>query len=627
MSVTAPLTDLLEQHFGYSTFRPMQEDIIRTVLSGRDCLGIMPTGGGKSLCFQLPALCFEGITVVISPLIALMKDQVDSLNADGIPAAFLNSTQSAREQQEITEWVREGHLKLLYLAPERLNVPGFLSFLQSIDVSLIAIDEAHCISEWGHEFRADYRQLRRLRDALPDVPCIALTATATPKVREDIRHQLRLGEAPVFISTFNRTNLTYHVYSKARHFERLLMVLRDAQRLPAIIYCFSRKDTEALAQELSAEGFACLPYHAGLDQRIRKETQEKFMRDEVRIITATIAFGMGIDKPDVRTVIHMDLPKTIEGYYQETGRAGRDGLPSDCILFYSHTDTYKHEYFIRQMDNPEQQLMTRQRLEHVVKYGELSSCRRSYLLSYFEETYPDPNCQGCDRCLMSQETFDAKDITLQILETVQQTGQRFGAGHICDVLMGKQVAKVVAMGHQHLAVFGAGKSFGEKPLKEIIHQVQMQGFLQKATGLYPTLSVSTKGQDFLIAPYALMLRKPEEQLRIAKHVQSDDLLTFHAGLFEELRTLRRSIADAQKVAAFIVFGDRSLREMAAYVPLSPESFGNIYGVSDRKKELYAERFLAVIREVAARERLTEHAIPDTAGSRKRTRNAQKTLTS
>ncbi len=606
------LTALLEKHFGFRTFRPLQEDIVNTVLRKEHCLVVMPTGSGKSLCFQVPALCQKGLTLVISPLIALMKDQVDSLRANGIQAAFLNSSQSMAEQEKVKADIRSGSVPLLYIAPERLAAGGFSEFLADANIQLLAIDEAHCISEWGHEFRPDYRNLRGLRSAFPSVPCIALTATATPKVQADIREQLMLPDARLFLSSFNRPNLLYHVYPKSQSFERLLLILRSPQRLPAIVYCFSRRDTEMLAEDLKAEGLSALPYHAGLDTQTRRETQEKFMRDQVSVITATIAFGMGIDKPDVRTVVHMDLPKNIEGYYQETGRAGRDGLPSDCVLFFSYGDKFKQEYFIEQMENPDQQSVARDQLEKMLEYGSLRTCRRNFLLSYFGERTAKKTCNGCDRCLQKGETFDATEITQKILSAVLRTGERFGAAHICDVLLGKNKERIRSFHHDQLSIFGSVQEFDDRQLRDIIAELLDKEFLLKASGQYPTLSLTENGKKAIIERQKIELRKPEEAAHVTERATLQDELPYDAALFEQLRVLRRDIAEKQGVAAFVIFGDRSLREMATFFPQRSESFAQIYGVSDRKLEQFGQRFLAIIQSFAAVHNLQERAIPASA---------------
>lgn len=391
--------DTLKKHFGYDEFRPLQKDIIERVLLGKDCVVLMPTGGGKSLCFQLPALMLPGMAIVVSPLISLMKDQVDALRANGISADLINSTLSQNEIVDVMERAKSGKLKILYMAPERLSVSGFEDFLHGLRISLIAIDEAHCISEWGHDFRPDYRNLKVLRKKFPRIPIIALTATATENVRKDIVKQLDLAEAQMFISSFNRPNLSYEVLSKKDSFGSILALLRDYHGASVIIYCFSRKDTEMLVGKLTAHGFSAAAYHAGLDSRKRTENQERFIRDEINIMVATIAFGMGIDKPDVRLVIHHSLPKSIEGYYQETGRAGRDGLPARCVLFFSYADKFKHDFFIQKIADAEEQKKTRENLEQVISYSNLRGCRRRFLLHYFNETYGQTNCGNCDGCV------------------------------------------------------------------------------------------------------------------------------------------------------------------------------------------------------------------------------------
>jgi ATP-dependent DNA helicase RecQ len=472
--VTAEKTSLLthlKTHFGFDQFRPLQEEIIRCVISRRDAFVLMPTGGGKSLCFQLPALIMPGLTLVISPLISLMKDQVDALKADGIQAEFINSTLTPAEINEIQTKARQGKIKILYVAPERLIMAGFQPFLQELHVSLIAIDESHCISEWGHDFRPDYRNLKSLRNIFPQVPVMALTATATQKVREDIICQLSLQKAKTFISSFNRPSLFYSVLPRKNSYDQLIDILEKHRNESAIIYCFSRRDTENLAADLCREGFTALPYHAGLEIEARKTNQEKFIRDEVQIIVATIAFGMGIDKPVVRLVIHYHLPKSIEGYYQETGRAGRDGLPSQCILFYSHPDTVKQLYFIRQIENDHERQNAYQKLDQMVEYCELATCRRHYLLVYFGEDYQHAICEGCDVCFSPTEEIDATIISQKILSAIIRTGQQFGINYIIDILRGSKNRKIFERNHHQLSVYGIVNDFSKEDLRWIINQL------------------------------------------------------------------------------------------------------------------------------------------------------------
>ncbi|MBU2010160.1 RecQ family ATP-dependent DNA helicase [Patescibacteria group bacterium] len=410
------MKNILKKHFGYEEFRPLQKEIIELVLAGKDCVVLMPTGGGKSLCFQLPALMLEGIAIVISPLISLMKDQVDALRANGIEADFINSALSQAEIAGVINKAKTGKLKILYMAPERLSVFGFEDFLHTLKISLIAIDEAHCISEWGHDFRPDYRNLKMLRKKFPAIPIVALTATATEKVRADIVKQLEIKDSQIFISSFNRANLSYEVLPKKDSLRLILAILRDYQNASVIIYCFSRNDTENMVDSLNKYGFKAAPYHAGLDANTRRENQERFIRDEIHIMVATIAFGMGIDKPDVRLIIHHSLPKSVEGYYQETGRAGRDGLPARCVLFFSYADKFKHDYFIRKMADETEKKKAQEKLNDVLHYGNTYGCRRQFLLRYFNEEYKQTNCGNCDRCV-EQTPLDTHKINIKVAKT------------------------------------------------------------------------------------------------------------------------------------------------------------------------------------------------------------------
>ena len=603
MNKAADSLAILKSRFGYDSFLPLQEEIIDNVLARRDSLVLMPTGGGKSLCYQLPALVFSGTTLVVSPLIALMKDQVDDLNANGIPARFINSSLSASEIRQVQTHVHQGRVKILYLAPERLALPGFLRFLQSLELSLIAIDEAHCISEWGHQFRPDYRNLRQLRQEFPSVPVVALTATATERVRQDIIGQLDLQGGQVFLSSFNRANLSYSVRPKNESWNTLLSLLRQGQNTPAIIYCFSRRETESLANDLSVEGLSARAYHAGLDPAVRRKTQEDFVRDRVPIIVATIAFGMGIDKPDIRLVVHYSLPKSLEGYYQETGRAGRDGLPSQCVLFFSVSDKISQDYFINQIADESEQATARDKLAKMVEFAQLPICRRRFILEYFGELWAEENCGGCDVCLQLVEKFDATEITQKILSAVIRTGERFGANHVVQVLRGSREKRVMDMGHDRLSVYGIAKDFGRPQMREVMSQLQSLGLLARSTGEFPTLAVSPEGREFLRNRGTLSLPRPAgisegRKLGPKRGSPSAATVDYDEDLFEELRVLRRRLADAQEVPAFVVFGDVSLRNMAATFPQSMEEFSRITGVGEVKLKQYGPQFIKAIQSYA-----------------------------
>jgi len=587
----------LKAYFGFDRFLPLQEEIITKVLAKRDTLVLMPTGGGKSLCYQLPALRFKGLTLVVSPLIALMKDQVDGLLANGVPAGLLNSTLTAQEANQVQDQARQGKIKILYVAPERLAISGFQRFLQSLDVSLIAIDEAHCISEWGHDFRPDYRNLKSLRKDFPGVPVIALTATATEPVREDIVNQLGLDKPEIFISSFNRPNLTYTIQPKTEPLGSLLHLLEKHQGGSAIIYRFSRKATEETALELSERGFSALPYHAGLERDLRRETQEKFIRDQVQIVVATIAFGMGIDKPDVRLVVHYDLPKTVEGYYQETGRAGRDGLPSDCVLFYSYGDRSKQEYFISQIEDDDEREKAHTKLEQVLALCDLQTCRRAYLMEYLGESWPETDCGGCDICLLPREEFDATEIAQKILSAAVRTGERFGVNYLVDVLRGSANKAVRTRGHHELPVFGISRDVDADELKEMVRSLVTNGLLAQNGGDYPTLSVSQKGRKFLNDREKLTLTRLKQTTPVQKTALAGDRETaYNTKLFDELAALRLEIATDREVPAYQIFGNKSLQQMAFHMPQNEVEFSKISGVGDAKLRDFSERFLEVINE-------------------------------
>ena len=614
------MLEQLKAYFGFDQFLPLQEDIISKVLAKHDSLVLMPTGGGKSLCYQLPAIQFRGLTLVVSPLIALMKDQVDGLKANGVPAGLLNSTLSPEESAQVQDQARRGELKMLYVAPERLTLPGFQRFLRSLEISLIAIDEAHCISEWGHDFRPDYRNLKALKEGFPKVPVIALTATATTQVREDIVAQLGLNKPDIFISSFNRPNLTYTIQPKTEPLNTLLNLLDKHPGGSTIIYRFSRKATEETAIELTDRGFSALPYHAGLDRDLRRETQEKFIRDQVQIVVATIAFGMGIDKPDVRLVVHYDLPKTVEGYYQETGRAGRDGLPSDCVLFYSYGDRSKQEYFISNIEDDDERDKAHSKLGQVLTLCDLQTCRRAYLMEYLGEHWPKTDCGGCDICLLPREEFDATEIAQKILSTSIRTGERFGANYLVDVLRGSNNKTVKERGHHDLPVFGISRDMDSNDLKEMVRSLVTNGFLTQQSSGYPTLSVSARGRKFLKDRESLTLTRPKHTaLTMPKSLDTLNRETaYDTKLFDELAALRLEIAAQREVPAYQIFGNKALQQMAFHMPVDEQQFSNISGVGYAKLRDFSRPFLKVINEyIQANSQYTEiKRVPITAPKRR-----------
>ncbi len=603
------MQDLLKQYFGYDDFLPLQEEIISSVLEERDALVLMPTGGGKSLCYQLPALRLGGLTLVVSPLIALMKDQVDALQANGIAAAFINSTLPYSEINRIQGQAQRGDLKILYVAPERLAQAAFQYFLARLEVSLVAVDEAHCISVWGHDFRPDYRKLGELRRSLPGVPFLALTATATERVRRDIVDQLHLNGPQQFIASFNRANLSYSVLPKRNDtFDTLAGLLQKRKGESAIIYCTSRKQTEGLAGRLRHRGFDAQPYHAGLDNDVRRQTQERFIRDRVSIIVATIAFGMGIDKSNIRLLVHYDLPKSLEGYYQETGRAGRDGLPSECVLFYSYGDAAKQEFFIDQIEDEAERANAKEKLAQVIEFCQLQACRRRFILGYFDEAWQEENCGGCDFCLTPKEEFDATIIAQKILSAVIRMGERFGINHVSGVLRGANTKSIRQWEHNNLSVYGIVKDFSDAEIKEIAGLLVAKGLLFRNSRDYPTFGVTEAAKIFLKDRETLTLTRPKREEEKAP-AASRAALDYDQALFDALRELRSRLAAERNVPPDVIFGDVTLQKMAYYLPQSGESLSRISGVGAVKLEQLGETFLSVISEHARSHGLEERDIP------------------
>ena len=600
MPTAAPpnLDQLLKRTFGYGTFRPLQREIIAATLAGQDVFALLPTGGGKSLCFQLPALARPGLTVVVSPLIALMKDQVDALQASGVAATFLNSTLGADESRARLRGLHRGEYKLLYAAPERLMLEGWVDNLKAWNVACIAIDEAHCVSEWGHDFRPEYRQLAKLRTALPGVPLMALTATATGRVREDIITHLKLRAPATFVASFNRPNLTYRVIPKDQPLKQIIDFVRPREHESGIIYCASRAATERVAEALAGRGFLARAYHAGLTADERSGNQENFLRDDTRIICATIAFGMGINKPNVRWIIHHDLPKNIEGYYQETGRAGRDGLPGDCLLLFSAGDIAKQTHFLDEITNEQEQQVARAQLRQIVHYAESSGCRRAELLDYFGEKFPLDNCGACDNCLEPRATYDGTVVAQKFLSCVYRIAQnsRFGVGmnHIIEVLTGADTDKIRRWGHDRLTTYGIGGELSRPQWSAVGRELMRLGFVTVAEGEYATLQLTDEGLALLKARTPLTLTKPMDLPKAKRVIHREGDIECDEILFERLRTLRKKLADERKVPAYIVFGDTTLRALARYYPATPGAMEGIPGLGEKKRAEFGATFAAEI---------------------------------
>jgi len=584
--------EALQKYFGYSNFRHHQEAIIEHVLSGQDVMALMPTGGGKSLCYQLPAVLLKGLTIVISPLIALMKDQVDSLNVSGIPAAFLNSAQTPEEQRQLVEKLKHNQIKLLYLAPERLfgAENKLVPFLKTLNVVQIAIDEAHCISQWGHDFRPEYLMLAQLKNEFPNVPVIALTATADKLTQKDILEKLNLHRPAVFVSSFNRANITYRVIPKKSSFKQLISFLKERQDESGIIYCLSRKSTEDLAADLKDEGFAAEAYHAGLNNEVKAKNQEAFLRDDVKIIVATIAFGMGINKSNVRYVVHVDLPKNIEGYYQETGRAGRDGLASEALLLYSPGDAGKLQHFARIEGNEEQSRIMLNKLNDMVKYCQLQSCRRQYLMNYFDEAFP-PNCGSCDVCLTEFKRFDGTLIAQKALSAVSRLNERFGVNYVIDFLRGSKNEKIREE-HKQLKTYGIGADISKVDWQRYIRELITLEYLQVTDDGYPVLKLTN--QSSLVLKGMQKVEFIETQTTEEHHTEAAP--PHEAELLSRLKNTRRDIAELENVPAYIIVSDATLLEMATYLPQSLDELRLISGFGDVKLARYGRELLQPVKD-------------------------------
>ena len=590
----------LKTTFGYNAFRPLQREIIETSLAGRDVFALLPTGGGKSLCFQIPSLHRTGLTIVVSPLIALMKDQVDQLQAAGVSATYLNSTLGATEARSRLAGLHRGEWRLLYVAPERLMLDNWQENLKAWNVTAIAIDEAHCVSEWGHDFRSEYRQISKLRELLPDVPLMALTATATERVRVDIIKHLKLREPAVFVASFNRPNLTYKVIPKEKPTDQIIAWIKKRGDESGIVYCASRAASERVADALAGKDYSARAYHAGLSADERTRNQELFLRDEVRIICATIAFGMGINKPNVRWVIHYDLPKNIEGYYQETGRAGRDGLPGDCLLLFSAGDAAKQTHFIDEMTDDHEQQIARNQLRQIMRYAEGTGCRRSELLAYFGEKFPIDNCAACDNCLEPRDTYDGTLVAQKFLSCVYRinAASRFGVGinHVCEVLTGADTDKIRRWDHDRLSTYGIGKDLSRPAWAAVGRDLLRLGLLAQSEGEYPTLQLTTEGIGALKTRRLVTLTKPMDLPKVRKIVRREGDIECDEILFGRLRELRKKLADERKVPAYVVFGDATLRQMAREYPQSDEAMTGIFGMGQKKRAEFGDLFA---REIAS----------------------------
>ena len=608
--------NILKSVFGFDDFISIQGQVIENILAGRDTLAVMPTGGGKSLCYQIPALVFQGLTVVVSPLISLMNDQIQQLEQNGVAAAQLNSMLDPDEYRRNMDLIRNGRAKLLYVAPETLLKPGLLNSLTSMGVRCLAVDEVHCVSEWGHDFRPEYRRLKDVRELLPDTVCLALTATATPQVRLDIKTCLGLNEGTEFIAGFDRPNLFLQVAFKDNAFNQTLQLIRRQNGQPGIVYCATRRQVDRLAQALAAEGIPALPYHAGLSDAERRRNQQSFSRDDVQVMVATVAFGMGIDKSNVRFVIHFDLPKNIEGYYQEIGRAGRDGARSECLLLYSYGDIHKVKYMIGRMAESRQQTANLL-LTAMLRYVESDVCRRQVLLDYFGEKHSGSDCGMCDNCLAGEkETRDLSLPAQKLLSCVKRTRENFGVEHVIDVLRGSQSQKIIKFGHDKLSTYGIGTEYSKIQWRQIARQLLHKGFMVQdlthgALQLTERAWDLFKGRCTFNGLLASETQSPPRNGPTSTTAPAAEL-PHDADLFQSLRIKRKELADASGVPPFVVFSDKSLMEMAAWFPQTEDAFLEIHGVGRTKATQYGSAFMEIIAQYCAEKGIAERRRPNAA---------------
>ena len=594
------LLEILKETFGHEQFRLKQKDIIHSVLEGNDVLAIMPTGGGKSVCYQIPALYSDGVCVVVSPLISLMYDQVSGLHENAVEACFLNSNQTYEERKKAEEDIKSGKVKLVYISPEGLMRVEMLNFFSNIDLSLIAIDEAHCVSQWGHEFRSDYKRLGELKEWFPNIPIMALTATADERTRTDIIHSLGLNDPKTFISSFDRPNIKYSICERQNEMNQLVTFIDENHKGDTgIVYCLSRKKVEKVTRELRDKGYDAFCYHAGLSSEERSSAQDEFNKRDGVIIVATIAFGMGIDKPDVRFVAHLDLPKSVEGYYQETGRAGRDGLPSNAWMVYGLQDIVKLSQMLEKTDAHETyKKVARFKLDAMLSLCESPNCRRQILLQYFGEESSE-YCGNCDSCLEPGETWDATVDAQKVLSTIFRTGQVFGANHIIDVIRGSKGQKISDRGHDKLSVFGIGQEATKQHWNSVIRQLLHLGFIYIKDFEYRSLALSQKSLELLKGKSSLSLRKKKGKISKKAKRESQEVGHERVDLFEELRKLRRELAEEKSVPPYVIFADKSLHDMCLLMPRNNEEFLMVNGVGKSKQEKYGEIFLKKIKEFHA----------------------------
>ena len=590
--------DILHTHYGYDQFRFRQSEIVQTLIDGGDALVLMPTGGGKSVCYQIPAMVRDGVGVVISPLIALMQDQVNALNTMGIRASFLNSTQSFETRREVEQQLLSGQLDLLYVSPERLNTSDFMGLLGRIKISLFAIDEAHCVSQWGHDFRSDYLRLKMLHEAFPQIPRIALTATADRRTREEIVQQLGLQNAARFVHSFDRPNIFYRIGEGQNNRQRLWQFIEDNHANDAgIVYCLSRKNVDAVADWLVDKGRIALPYHAGMSSEDRALHQHRFLAEEGVIIVATIAFGMGIDKPDVRFVAHLNMPRTIEAYYQETGRAGRDGQPANAWLAYGMQDVINLRMINQQNDAEEaHKMLQHNKLESMLAFCEQVNCRRQTLLGYFDENLDQP-CGHCDNCLQPPTTWDATEAARKALSCVYRTGQRFGTNYVIDILIGKTDERIERNHHDQISTWSIGKDMNSKQWRSVFRQLLAFAYLESDSDLHGGLRLTQRAKPLLAGEESLHLREVTETGRKKRSSTSRTVIErTNQPLFERLRNLRKTIADENGVPPYVIFHDKTLHEMAAIQPLDLEHMNEISGIGEKKLERFGKAFLHEIEE-------------------------------